>query len=1144
MELKKIKLHGFKSFDKPTELDIYPGLTGIVGPNGCGKSNILDSLQWVMGETSYKNLRGSEMDDVIFSGTDTSASRNFAEVSVVLAEHKLSHKNDSDNEYEIRRRIERNSGSKYFINSIEKRAKDVQLFFADNSLGPHSVSIVKQGNINQLIEAKPSERRKILEEAAGISGLHHRKHEAILRLNATKANIERINDIIKEINTQLSSLKRQYNQAEKFKIIAARIRQFEKELLQIEWNALTDRESELKNQISTKENTIQLQKNKINDLQIKVGNLKKQIQPIRDNYNSTSEEIQKKNSALLNIKNEIQYTSERINNTRSQISIIKQDIQREIKNSADHKEQLQKLAIKKQELQRNLNEINKIEHEVIESSLGATQNYKSLEEEYNNFLSKLVEKKTEKTTIENQINDIEKSILHHSAQLDGLVQEEKKIKLENNLEKNRQSLNEKQILLENNVKTLLSDISEKEALKEKLLQDIQNNKNQIIEQEFKIKQLTISRENIETYLKENDTSGSIIESIEIEDTYKVLVSSILEDLENSTLDEDTKYWLNKKAIHLNKFDKSIKPLSDIVRGPKEIALFLQFSGFTEEKDIKKILELLEPGQQVINSDGKIIRWDGLIKKININDETSNILAAKINFKKNLDQAEIIDIEIKKLETQQNQIESKYKLTIEEEKKLKESWSAKINEQQKNINSLQMINEEIVLAQDIATQIKTKINTENDTLKSLNGRIQSLRSQTIKQDNIDVLEKNLGKVRQEFYNAKTIADMKEANTQNLLKEKRELEKNLEDIVASEDSWENRKIQSDIHLKELNSRIENLDIQLNKLQHVPSQLENEQKEIDLSIQDLSRKRLTFKEELLVKENEFEANSADIKIQENNLSRESEILVHARAQIENLEEKKIDLKDKIKINLEIEIDNLLDDFNPELDKETIINALAAVHRQREQIGAVNLTAEDEYIEVKNRYDQLIIERDDLLSATENLQKGIVEIDKEARARLLNSYENVNNNFKLLFEKLFDGGKAELRLNTEEDILESGLDIIAWPPGKKPQTISLLSGGEQALTVIALIIAVFLENPSPICILDEVDAPLDDNNVKKFCDLLDELSKSTKTKFLIVTHHPYTMSRMDRLYGVTMAKRGESVILSVDLNQAENIVKENYVA
>jgi len=484
------------------------------------------------------------------------------------------------------------------------------------------------------------------------------------------------------------------------------------------------------------------------------------------------------------------------------------------------------------------------------------------------------------------------------------------------------------------------------------------------------------------------------------------------------------------------------------------------------------------------------------------------------------------------------------LTIEEEKKLKESWSAKINEQQKNINSLQMINEEIVLAQDIATQIKTKINTENDTLKSLNERIQSLRSQTIKQDNIDVLEKNLGKVRQEFYNAKTIADMKEANTQNLLKEKRELEKNLEDIVASEDSWENRKIQSDIHLKELNSRIENLDIQLNKLQHVPSQLENEQKEIDLSIQDLSRKRLTFKEELLVKENEFEANSADIKIQENNLSRESEILVHARAQIENLEEKKIDLKDKIKINLEIEIDNLLDDFNPELDKETIINALAAAHRQREQIGAVNLTAEDEYIEVKNRYDQLIIERDDLLSATENLQKGIVEIDKEARARLLNSYENVNNNFKLLFEKLFDGGKAELRLNTEEDILESGLDIIAWPPGKKPQTISLLSGGEQALTVIALIIAVFLENPSPICILDEVDAPLDDNNVKKFCDLLDELSKSTKTKFLIVTHHPYTMSRMDRLYGVTMAKRGESVILSVDLNQAENIVKENYVA
>jgi len=1144
MELKKIKLHGFKSFDKPTELDIYPGLTGIVGPNGCGKSNILDGLQWVMGETSYKNLRGSEMDDVIFSGTDTSVSRNFAEVSVVVSENKLSSKNNSDNEFEIRRRIERNSGSKYFINSIEKRAKDVQLFFADNSLGPHSVSIVKQGNINQLIEAKPSERRKILEEAAGISGLHHRKHEAILRLNATKTNIERINDVINEINTQLSSLKRQYNQAEKFKIIASKIRQFEKELLQIEWNALTDRESELKNQISTKENTIQLQKNKINELQIKEGNLKKQIQPIRDDYNSTSEEIQKKSSSLLNIRNEIQYTTERINNTKSQISILKQDILREEKNRADYKEQLQKLAIKKEELQRNLNEINKIEHEVIESSIDATQNYKSLEEEYNIFLSKLVVRKTEKTTIENQINEIEKEIIHHSAELDRLVHDEKKIKLENRHEKDRQSLIEKQILLENNIKTLLIDISEKESLKEKLLEDIQNNKNQISELNLKNKQLTISRENIETYLKENDTSDSIIDSIDVEDNYKLLVSSILEDLENSTLDENTKYWLLKKATHLNNFDKSIKPLSEIVQGPKEISLFLKFTGFTEEKDIKKILELLEPGQQVINSDDKIIRWDGLIKKININNETNNVLAAKINFKNNLDQTEIINTEIIKLENQQKQIESKYKLTIEKEKELKELWSAKINEQQENINSLQMINDEIILTQDITTQIKTKINTENETLKSLNSRLQSLRTQTIKQDDIDVLEKDLVKIRQEFYNAKTIADMKETNTQNLLKEKRELEKNLEDIVASEDSWENRKIQSDTHLQELNSRIENLDIQLNKLQHIPSQLENEQKEIDLSIQDLSKRRLTIQEELLMKENEFEANSANVKIQENNLSRESESLVHAKAQIENLEEKKIDLKDKIKINLEIDVDNLLDDFNYELDKDTIIDALAAAHKQREQIGAVNLTAEDEYIEVRNRYDQLKIERDDLLSATENLQKGIVEIDKEARARLLNSYENVNNNFKLLFEKLFDGGKAELRLNTEEDILESGLDIIAWPPGKKPQTISLLSGGEQALTVIALIIAVFLENPSPICILDEVDAPLDDNNVKKFCDLLDELSKSTQTKFLIVTHHPYTMSRMDRLYGVTMAKRGESVILSVDLNQAENIVKENNVA
>ena len=264
-----------------------------------------------------------------------------------------------------------------------------------------------------------------------------------------------------------------------------------------------------------------------------------------------------------------------------------------------------------------------------------------------------------------------------------------------------------------------------------------------------------------------------------------------------------------------------------------------------------------------------------------------------------------------------------------------------------------------------------------------------------------------------------------------------------------------------------------------------------------------------------------------------------------MENIEDRKIELNDKIRINLGMDSQDLVINSGPSsMDREKLIGLLSEAYSKREKIGAVNLTASEQFDEKKAQHEELRRENDDLVSATETLQKGIIEIDKEARERLQESYEKVNMNFKLLFEKLFDGGKAELKLDDNDDILEAGLDIIAWPPGKKPQTISLLSGGEQALTVIALILAVFLENPSPICILDEVDAPLDDTNVKKFCDTLDDLSKSSNTKFLIVTHHPYTMSRMDRLFGITMARKGESVILSVDLNQAEKMVNEEIVA
>ena len=331
----------------------------------------------------------------------------------------------------------------------------------------------------------------------------------------------------------------------------------------------------------------------------------------------------------------------------------------------------------------------------------------------------------------------------------------------------------------------------------------------------------------------------------------------------------------------------------------------------------------------------------------------------------------------------------------------------------------------------------------------------------------------------------------------------------------------------------------------LESQPEKIKEKQTEIQIELESANRTKQNLQNKLDNYEQEYQKNNEKIKLLESDLMKDSEILIQSRAKMENIEDRKIELNDKIRINLGTDSQDLVINSGPSsMDREKLIGLLSEAYSQREKIGAVNLTASEQFDEKKAQHEELRRENDDLVSATETLQKGIIEIDKEARERLLKSYEKVNMNFKLLFEKLFDGGKAELKLDDNDDILEAGLDIIAWPPGKKPQTISLLSGGEQALTVIALILAVFLENPSPICILDEVDAPLDDTNVKKFCDTLDDLSKSSNTKFLIVTHHPYTMSRMDRLFGITMARKGESVILSVDLNQAEKMVNEEIVA
>ena len=1147
MNLKKIKIHGFKSFEKQTELEIKSGLTGIVGPNGCGKSNILDSLQWVMGETSYKNLRGSEMDDVIFSGTDTSPSRNFAEVSVIMSETASNSEKDQNdsNEYEIKRRIERNSGSKYYINSMEKRAKDVQLFFADNSLGPHSISIVKQGQINQIIEAKPNERRKVLEEAAGISGLHHRKHEAILKLNATRSNIERLGDIISVVGSEMSSLKRQANQAEKFRVIASQIRDYEQELLKIDWYSIETKEEELKENISITQEKVKNIKNQIDRIDSENSSLTGLIKPIKQEYEMLIEDLQSKRSNELNLKNELQYTTEKIVNVNKQIEQILNDKDREQINANDQATQLKGIEDKLIEAQKTIDDIGKIESDIIDASSSATDNYKILEKEYNSCLSNVLTMETESSNVGDQIEECQENLEKLEIDLENALKYKSHLKIDKSYEKDRELIVNEQKQIEKKLILALSDMDQCEKIKLELSQDFEKNKELKLNLDLEIRQLEKSKKDLDEFLQRTENPEAVVNKIKIMNGFEKKVGRILKDLEIATLREGEKFWINANKKFNDKFSEGITPLSELISGPKEISLFLEYTGYTEINQTNRIIELLKPGQQVINANGEMIRWDGFIQKFDSDNETINIPHARKKIGvigKGINENKI---KLENLIKESKHIYENIEKNTAEAAMKKLDWKSLIEGQKLVSNKIKELDQKINTEKNSSISNQIKITSIEENIKINKRNIQSLNSRIVNKSEIDEAKVTLEKVKQDFYNAKTVADIKEANTQNILKEKRDLEKSQKDLLENKNLWKVRSSQTEKHLIDLDERLNHSTELLKGLESQPEKIKEKQSEIQIELESANRTKQNLQNKLDNYEQEYQKNNEKIKLLESDLMKESEILIQSRAKMENIEDRKIELNDKIRINLGTDSQDLVINSVPSsMDREKLIGLLSEAYSQREKIGAVNLTASEQFDEKKAQHEELRRENDDLVSATETLQKGIIEIDKEARERLLKSYEKVNMNFKLLFEKLFDGGKAELKLDDNDDILEAGLDIIAWPPGKKPQTISLLSGGEQALTVIALILAVFLENPSPICILDEVDAPLDDTNVKKFCDTLDDLSKSSNTKFLIVTHHPYTMSRMDRLFGITMARKGESVILSVDLNQAEKMVNEEIVA
>ena len=856
MEFKKIQLNGFKSFADKTNFLIEEGLTGIVGPNGCGKSNIVESLRWVMGETSAKSMRGSGMEDVIFSGTSNKASKNIAEVSI-----EVENKNNEGpvqyrelEEISVRRKIEKDKGSKFYINDKEVRARDAQMFFADLSTGAHSPSMISQGRIGALVTAKPTDRRAILEEAAGISGLHVRRHEAELRLNAAENNLKRADELRRQQEKQLANLQKQAEEATKYKLITDQIKKIEAGLYYLKLIEI-DKEIRIENEINSEAGgEVEGFNTKISELESLIKIAMEKVSPLREKSIENLSRIQRLNLELQNLDEENTRTQDEIEAIKKSLQTLDEDITRERGIIVDANSNEKRLKEEKSDL--------------IEVDSKYFETEKLSNEELDTAKNKL---KEEQKAVDDVVNNIAEGTINIS------------------------------------------------------VGPIKNVKNSI------------------DRVKELIDSNEINQAVTLLDRCNMELDNFLNDLKNDKSREE--------LLSVNEKSQNIKQLQEKYA-----------DAYSKNQSIKN--ESIKRNERIKTIETEIESWINLL----LNSEK---MVAELTERKNK-----LNVQLKELENQPS---------VQAERK---------------------------------------------------GQIS---------ENLRISDKE-------------------------------------------------KIDNDAVIQETDQKIETLRTQLNEIQ-------------EQSIQIRERK------------------------------------ASSGATIEGLQKRKSDLLDRINSELSLTEENILENSNLNgieelpnaVDQE---DSLDKKKQERERLGSVNLKADEEMSKYENEIKKMEQDRSDLVTAIIKLKDSINELNQKGRERLIEAFEKVNRKFNEVYTKLFNGGNAKLELVDSEDPLEAGLEMLVSPPGKRLQSITLLSGGEQALTALSLIFAVFLTNPSPICVLDEVDAPLDDANVTRFCSLLEELIKITNTKFIIVTHHALTMSKMNRLYGVTMPEKGISQLVAVDLQKAESMV------
>ena len=1147
MHFQRLRLSGFKSFVDATEFRIEPGVTGIVGPNGCGKSNLLEALRWVMGANSAKAMRAGGMDDVIFAGSSGRASRNHAEVTLTIdnADRRAPSAFNDHPVLEVVRRIDRGEGSTYRINGREVRARDVQLLFADASTGSNSPALVRQGQISELIAAKPQNRRLILEEAAGVSGLHSRRHEAELRLKAAEANLERLDDVAKELEGALGRLRREARQADRYKKLSAEIRTLQAAVLHGRWVEARDAAGRLTREADEASRAVEASARDAAAATARAVEAEAQIKPLREAETVAAAVLHRLAIDRDRLEREGEALAAEVERLTGEGARIDQDRARETQIVEDADAALARLAEDLEALEAAIAAAPVRTPELLAAAETAEAARVAADAEVETLAAKIAAEDArfragaarveEATTRVSRTRRALDQARHEREQLGPAVNPQTQA-ARDDLEKAEAALTAARAALDTAEAARISAQASEGETRE--------TSRRLDEQLGRMTAEARALAQLVAQARRGDFTPALEEVSPDKGFEAALAAALGDDLDAALDPKAPAYWGGGETLS-PAWPKGAQPLAGLVKAPGALSPRLAFVALVDRAEGDRLQSQLSPGMRLVSREGDLWRWDGFTARA----DAPKPAAVRMEQRNRLTEIEG-DIEA---------LEPKVKVareTLARASAAVQGAEAQIRELRPTLprleaavttsrSTVEKLERESARREAHAASLDDVISRFAAELAETEAALQVAQADAQTDPSQGDLPQKLAQARAQAGPAREAAAAARAAVDVEAREREGRARRLELLTRDREDWVKRAQAAAKRLEHLTKARADAQAALDEAHDKPSTHQRRLEDLLSQFAEAEARRAKSSDALAQAEGARAQADRLVRAADAAAAESRELRATLAARLEAASDRLAEIVQQISDSLHMEPEQLAQKLADEAvaipsATDGVEAHLQNLERQRDAIGPVNLRAEDEAAEHAQRLETMQIERADLTGAITRLRQGIEELNSEGRDRLVAAFDVINGHFRALFEALFLGGQAELRLVESDDPLEAGLEIYACPPGKRMATMSLMSGGEQALTACALIFAVFLANPAPICVLDEVDAPLDDANVERFCNLLDEMRRRTETRFVAITHNPVTMARMDRLFGVTMGERGVSQLVSVDLRQAEALAAQ----